>query len=76
MNPAHAMSPAEGAALRVQLDGLRTDVQRLLDDAVQRTDIEVLRLISTLTEAHDLACAISFRREDEPAYRGVSLVKA
>lgn len=68
------MSSAEGAAIRIQLDALRADLQARLGDAARYGDVEVIKLISKLTEAHDLACAIDFRRRPGRK-RGVILAK-
>jgi hypothetical protein len=79
----HAMTSAEGTALRVQLDALLGSLERYDRAAMVAGDVPVQQLLARLWEARQAASEIETRPELPPMaptqvttlYRGVRLAK-
>lgn len=71
----HVMNSAEGAAMRVTLDGMIAALADSDESAGKVGDQDVLCLIARLHEARSAAHAIETRNQEDTPYRGVRLVK-
>lgn len=70
-----ALSPFEGAAMRVQLDAMLNVLTHADEEAAKVDDRPVSRLVARLHEARAAAQEIEDRAQSAPAYRGVSLAR-
>lgn len=72
----HVMGATEGAAWRIQLDGMIKVLAPLFQDAFDAGDTAVTMLYTHLHEAQALASVIEQRDAPTPnAYQGVDLIK-
>lgn len=71
--PEYAMGSAEGAAARVQLDGMISALEPFESLARTAQDSPVLRLLLDLRAAHGTAQIIEGRQPSAPLYKGVQL---
>lgn len=71
----YAMGSAEGAAVRVQLDGMIAALESFEGIAKSVQDSPVLRLLLDLRAAHGTAQIIEGRERFVTLYKGVSLTR-
>lgn len=70
-----ALSPFEGAAMRVQLDAMLNVLAHADEEAAKVDDNSVRHLVASLHEARAAAQEIEDRAATPPAYRGVTLAR-
>lgn len=70
-----ALSPFEGAAMRVQLDAMLNVLVHADEEAAKLDDNPVRHLVASLHEARAAAQEIEDRGQTTPSYRGVTLVR-
>ena len=75
MSGIHVMSPAEGAAVRYQLDAMIKTLRELGPPAREAGDQEVINLLDGLCAAWRAAVQIEDRKSHSTQGRGVLLTK-